>query len=172
MSETVRTDKISRVLQLYAKLSDGYILNKTAEAEYYGVDERSIQRDIDDIRNFLDNDSERVGFVNTVVYDRQNKGYRLETLYSLRLNNSEVLAVCKILLDSRAFTKDEMTEMLDKLITCCVPRSNQTVVRELIGNEEFHYVEPRHRTKFIDTMWDLGMATVSPEQYSIPRQEQ
>ena len=129
MDRSSKTDKISRVLQLYAKLSDGYILNKTAEAEYYGVDERSIQRDIDDIRNFLDNDSERVGFVNTVVYDRQNKGYRLETLYSLRLTNSEVLAVCKILLDSRAFTKDEMTGMLDKMITCSVPKNNQDLVR-------------------------------------------
>ena len=167
MSETFRTDKINRVLQLYAKLSDGYILNKTTEAEYYGVDERSIQRDIDDIRNFLDNDSERIGFVNTVVYDRQNKGYRLETLYSLRLTNSEVLAVCKILLDSRAFTKEEMTDMLDKLITCCVPRSNQTAVRELIGNEEFHYVEPRHRTKFIDMMWELGIAIRETRQIEI-----
>ena len=55
-----KADKINRVLQLYAKLSDGYIINKTEEAELYGVDERSIQRDIDDIRNFLDNDSERI----------------------------------------------------------------------------------------------------------------
>ena len=60
MREAAKTDKINRVLQLYAKLSDGYIINKTEEAELYGVDERSIQRDIDDIRNFLDNDSERI----------------------------------------------------------------------------------------------------------------
>lgn len=74
------------------------------------------------VRNFLDADSERTGIVNIVVYDRQTKGYRLETLYKIRLQNSEVLALCKILLDSRAFTKSEMVEMLDKLITCCVPR--------------------------------------------------
>lgn len=118
-------DKIGRVLQLYAKLSDGYVINKAEEAAYYGVTERSITRDIDDIRNFLDEDSERTGIVNNVVYDRMAKGYRLETLNKIRLQNSEVLALCKILLDIRAFTKNEMVSMLDKLITCCVPKVNQ-----------------------------------------------
>lgn len=122
MQEENKGDKIRRVLQLYAKLSDGYVINKAEEAAYYGVTERSITRDIDDIRNFLDEDSERTGIVNNVVYDRMAKGYRLETLYKIRLQNSEVLALCKILLDSRAFTKNEMVSMLDKLITCCVPR--------------------------------------------------
>ncbi|MBR1442157.1 MAG: WYL domain-containing protein [Firmicutes bacterium] len=157
MSE-IKGDKIQRVLQIYSKLLDGYVINKFEEAQVYGVNERSIQRDIDDIRNFLDVDSERTGILNTVVYDRYEKGYRLETLYKIRLKNSEVLALCKILLDSRAFTKKEMVEMLDKLMTCCVPKKNQKIVQDLIRNEEFHYVEPRHRSEFIDTMWNIGQA--------------
>ena len=116
MNEDLKNNQISRVLQLYAKLSDGYVVNRAEEAARYGVNERSIQRDIDHIRNFLDEDSERIGIVNSIVYDRMAKGYKLETLYKIRLQNSEVLALCKILLDSRAFTKDEMIEMLDKLI--------------------------------------------------------
>lgn len=156
--EEIKGDKIQRVLQIYARLADGYVIRKAEEAQRFGVNERSIQRDIDDIRNFLDADAERTGIVNSVMYDRQEKGYRLEQLYSLRLKNSEVLALCKILLDSRAFTKAEMTEMLDKLITCCVPKSNQKLVKDLISNEEFHYVEPRHKTRFIDTLWKLGQA--------------
>lgn len=158
MFENVRYDKIVRVLQIYAKMADGYVVNKSEEAQYYGVNERSIQRDIKDIRNFLDIDSERTGNVNYVVYDRQCKGYRLETLYRLKLKNSEILALCKILLDSRAFTKCEIVEMLDKLIACCVPKSNQKLVKDLISNEEFHYVEPRHKSKLIDKMWDIGQA--------------
>ena len=164
MKDDIKGDQIGRVLQIYSKLLDGDIVNKAEEAARYGVNERSIQRDIDNIRNFLDEDSERTGIVNTVVYDRNEKGYRLETIYQMRLQNSEVLALCKILLDSRAFTKPEMTEMLDKLISCCVPMVNQKRVKELIRNEEFHYVEPRHKTKFIDTMWDLGQA-ISESKY-------
>ena len=158
MNEMIKSDQIERVLQMYAKLSDGYVVNKAEEAVRYGVNEKSIQRDIEHIRNFLDNDSERTGLVNTIVYDRAAKGYRLETLYQIRLQNAEVLALCKILLDSRAFIKDEMVSMLDKLITCCVPKVNQKRVKELISNEEFHYVEPRHKTRFIELMWDLGQA--------------
>lgn len=156
--ETIKGDKVIRVLQIYAKLADGHVVNKAEEAQRYGINERSIQRDIDDIRNFLDADSERTGIINSVVYDRVCRGYRLETVYRLMLKNSEVLAICKILLDSRAFTKKEMVDILDKLIECCVPRGNQKLIKELIRNEEFHYVEPRHKTKFMDKMWEIGQA--------------
>lgn len=151
-------DKIERVLSIYTKLLNGYVVNKANEAHEYGVNERSIQRDIDDIRNFLDADSERVGYTNSVIYDRTRKGYHLEHIYKMKLKNSEVLAICKILLDSRAFIKEEMEDMIERLISCCVPKSNQKLVQELIRNEEFHYVEPRHRTRFIDTMWNIGQA--------------
>lgn len=164
MKNEVKADQIDRVLKIYSKLSDGYVVNKAEEAELYGVNERSIQRDIDHIRNFLDEEAERTGIVNTIVYDRIEKGYRLETLYKIRLQNSEVLALCKILLDSRAFTKEEMVAMLDKLITCCVPEVNQKRVKDLIKNEEFHYVEPQHKTRFIEQMWDLGQA-ISESRY-------
>lgn len=156
--ENIKSDKIERVLGIYTKLMNGYLVSKTEEAVNYGVNERSIQRDIDDIRNYLEADGERVGCINSVIYDRTGKGYRLEQIYKMKFSNSEVLALCKILLDSRAFTKTEMTSMLDKLISCCVPKSNQKLVTDLISNEAFHYVEPRHKTKFIDTMWNIGQA--------------
>ena len=136
----------------------GDIINKAYEAREYGVDERSIQRDINAIRNFLDLNIERTGVMNSVIYDRAQKGYRMEQIYKMKLANSEILAICKILLDSRAFTKKEMEEMLRKLIECCVPPDNQRLVADLIKNEEFHYIEPRHKTVFIDKMWDLGQA--------------
>ena len=37
-------------------------------------------------------------------------------------------------------------------------RNGRKLVTELIRNEEFHYVEPRHRTRFLDTMWEIGQA--------------
>ena len=156
--EVLKSDKTARVLKLYTKLMNGCAINKSEEAQACGVNERSIQRDIDDIRNFLDNEAANGGYINSVIYDRAEKGYRLERIYKIKLSNSEVLAVCKILLESRAFTKKEMKEILNKLISCCVPESNQKLVFDLISNEEFHYVEPRHKTVFIDTLWDIGQA--------------
>ena len=153
-----KNNKIERVLGIYTRLLNGSIVKKSEEAANYGVNERSIQRDIDDIRNYLELDGERVGCINNVIYDRSSKGYRLEKVCKMKLSNSEVLALCKILLDSRAFTKTEMTQMLDRLISCCVPETNQRMLKELIRNEEFHYVEPKHRTVFMDKLWELGTA--------------
>lgn len=150
--------KIDRVLGIYSKLMGGYIVNKTEEAQKYGVNERSIQRDIDDIRNFFEMEVEYSGIINSIIYDRIEKGYKLEQVYQLKLTNGEILAICKILLDSRALTKAEMSDVLSKLISCCVPKKNQKLVTDLISNEKFHYVEPKHKTEFLDTMWDLGQA--------------
>ena len=48
-----KNGKIERVLGMYTKLLSGNVINKFDEAQEYGVNERSIQRDIDDIRNRL-----------------------------------------------------------------------------------------------------------------------
>lgn len=149
-------NKIERVLSIYSRLMRGTLINKAEEAANFGVNERSIQRDIDDIRAYLDNSGN--GGFDQIVYDHSAKGYRLESARRMNLNNSEMLALCKILLDSRAFTKDEMTDMLDRLIACCAPPEEQQLICDLIRNEEFHYIEPRHKTKFIDTAWDIGRA--------------
>lgn len=98
--DEIKNDKIEWVLGIYTKLMNGCLVNKIEEAQNYGVNERSIQRDIDAIRNFLELDSENTGFINPVIYDRSDRGYRLGQIYKMKLTNSEVLALCKILLDS------------------------------------------------------------------------
>ena len=151
-------DKSSRLLKIYSKLVKGYIVNKREEADNFNVDERTIQRDIASIKDYMCSDMASNGIINSIVYDKEAGGYRMESSYQGTLSNSEALAVCKILLDSRAFPKDEMQGILDKLISCCVPKENRQPVKELIGNEEHHYIELRHKTNFLDTLWDLGQA--------------
>ena len=153
-----KEDKIQRVLGLYTKLINGSIINKATEATNYNVNERSIQRDIDDIRNYLDQQGTEDGIMNSVEYDRQVKGYRLKQIYKLKFTNPEILAICKILLDSRAFTKKEMQGVLAKLIDSCVPEDNQKLVKEMISNEEFHYIQPWHGSVFMDKMWSISQA--------------
>lgn len=166
--EDDKKDKAHRILGIYKKLLNGEFLNKAEEAKNYKVNERTIQRDIDAIRSFLETDSgQNTGEINYVRYDKRENGYYLERAYEMKLSNSEVLAICKILLDSRAFTKEEMESMLERLIECCVPGKNRQLVSELIKNEEFHYVEPRHKTVFIDAMWKIGQAIRSSQYIEI-----
>lgn len=150
--------KYNRVLLLYTKLIDGEIINKKHEAEYFGVNERTIQRDIDDLRMFFENRAVEGEQYKELVYSRELGGYILTNKNAASLSNSEVLAVCKILLESRAFTKDEMEPIINKLLGCCVPPNNQRKVRELISNELFHYTELNHHKNFVDSMWSIGEA--------------
>lgn len=157
MDDCVKSDKIARVLNIYNVLLGCGIINKAEQAVRFGVNERSIQRDIDDIRAFLANDHS--GSVSgQIIYDRAVKGYRLERINRMDLTNGEILAICKILLDSRAFSKSEMTAILDRLVECCVQENDRKLVTELIRNEEFHYIEPRHRSEFVDKLWTIGQA--------------
>ncbi len=154
----LKGDKINRVLSIYSRLTNGEIINKTAEANRYKVNTRSIQRDIDDIRNYLDEESEGEGYINNVLYDREKNGYRLEHIYRMKFTNAEILAICKILMDSRAFPKKEMKILLEKLISGCVPAENQSLVRDLLKNEMFHYIELQHKKPFLDTLWKVAEA--------------
>lgn len=156
--------KNNRILSIYTKLLNGQIVKKAELAHIYGVNPKSIQRDLEDIREFLDNQIVEQGIPNQLVYDYKQKGYRLEQSDQLKLSNDEILAVCKILLDSRAFTKKEMMNILDKLVDSCVPKKNQKLVNDLILNEKFHYIEPQHKTVFMDKMWEIGQA-IQHSQY-------
>ena len=156
--------KNNRILSIYTKLLNGQLIKKEEMAQTYGVNPKSIQRDLENIRKFLDNQIVEQGIRNQLIYDRKQKGYRLEQSDQVKLTNDEILAVSKILLDSRAFTKKEMMNILDKLLESCVPKKNQKLVNELILSERFYYIEPQHRTVFIDKMWEIGKA-IQKSQY-------
>lgn len=149
--------KNARTLDMYVRFCEGKIINKKQEAVHFGVDERSIQRDIDDIRAFLcdrnegDNPDAR-----KIIYDRREEGYMMTGVEESLMSNDEILAVSKILLESRAFTKKEIDNILDKMIAGCVPYKNMKLVTELISNEKYHYVELKHQSVVKDKLWHLG----------------
>lgn len=148
--------KNARTLDIYVRLCEGKTVNKAEEARRFNVDERSIQRDIDDIRAFLDERSISFGDGRTIEYDRTKKGFVMEGAEPSMMTNSEILAVSKILLESRAFTKREMKTILDKLVEGCVPLKNVKLVSDLISNEKYHYVELNHKEYIQDKLWVIG----------------
>ncbi len=150
--------KNTRTLNMYARLCEGKTLNKREESLRFGVDERSIQRDIDDIRAFLEERSVMdFGENRNVVYDRDKKGYIISGEHGSMMTNSEILAVSKILLESRAFTKNEISIILKKLVDGCAPKESMKLVTDLISNEKYHYIELHHKSCIQDKLWALGM---------------
>lgn len=145
--------KDERILSLYTRLQRGEVLRKAEEAHRFCVNEKSIQRDIESLRAFLEEEHNN----QTIVYDKRLGGYRMDTR-SGKLTNGEVLAVCKILLESRSLPKKDMDMLLEKLLQCCVPESNKKVVDKLIANEQLHYIEPHHGVSLFERLWDIGTA--------------
>lgn len=146
--------KNQRVLDIYLRLLNNREVNRKKLALEYQVSERSIHRDISDLRNFListNNSAE-------IIYDDKSNSYVLVNEDNQKLNNSEILAVCKILLDSRAFLKDEMITIINKLMRQCIPIENYTKVSKLVENEKFHYMELCHKKSFINNIWEIGEA--------------
>ena len=92
----------------------------------------------------------------TIEYDRAGKGFIMVGDELSMMTNSEILAVSKILLESRAFTRRELNTILNKLVEGCVPLKNVQLVGELISNEKYHYVELNHKEYIQDKLWEIG----------------
>ena len=145
-------NRVDRLLWMQQKLMESGILYKRQCAEKFTITPKTVQRDIDVLRGYYSENGKDLS------YDRSADGYRLLDTDAMRLTNSEVLAVCKILLESRSMVEEEIDPILDKLIACCSPRASMKAVEELVANERFHYVPPHHGRQFVDKLWDLGQA--------------
>lgn len=156
-----------RLLAMYAQLAEGKPLYKAREAVKYNCSLRSIQRDIEDLRSFFADRSETTGVVQELIYDRKLNAYRLVPPLRNLLTNEETFAVLKVLLESRSLTKTELFPILEKLISCCVPPDNRRQVTDLIVNEKYHYVEPRHKKEILEKMWNLSAAIRAHKEIKI-----
>ena len=150
----MRNSRLDRILYIQQVLVQGGVLNKQQTADRFGVSEKTIQRDLDTLRSyFADSEPRR-----EILYNSAKGGYLLDDTLCRFLTSSEILAVCKILLESRSMVKEEMFPILDKLVQVCTPLDRLNQVKDLISNERFHYVEPQHGRKFIESLWEIGTA--------------
>ncbi|KLU64452.1 hypothetical protein DEAC_c36540 [Desulfosporosinus acididurans] len=149
--------KAIRILSLYDTLSRGNVVNKQQAAINFSVSEKAIQRDINDLRAYLDDQSLNGEGCNiSINYNRAKKGYEM-IRGSTWLTQEEVLAIAKILLESRAFSKSELNQLLNKTIAQCLPDSRKNVT-ENIRNELHHYLPVAHSQPLINKIWDISMA--------------
>lgn len=150
----VDNTKSFRLLNMYERLNRGDIINKKQFADEFEISEKSVQRDIDDLRAYLF-ESYEIGDDATIEYDYVKGGYKLIKTEREFLTNKEIFAVAKVLLESRGFNKQELNDIIDKLILQATP-SARVNIKELILNERFHYIPPRHGKPLIDSLWELN----------------
>lgn len=143
-----------RLLSIYEQLNKGELLCKVTVANDFGVSPKTIQRDIDDLRAYLHETYLTESEV-LIKYDKVKKGYYLIRYEREWLTNEEVLALCKIVLESRAFHKEELDGLIKKIINQVIPKDRKTI-EVIIGNEFHNYIQLNHGRKLLAPIWELS----------------
>lgn len=146
--------KMIRLLSLFERLAKGETIRKAEEAARFGVDMKSIQRDIDDLREYF---QEFWKSPSVLAYYRVEKGYRLDRQFQTGLMAKEILVISKVLLESRCLKRDELAELLVKLAGVCEPTQNKNI-NEVLRNEQFHYYPVRQGEDLMARVWELSRA--------------
>lgn len=146
--------KVYRILDIYSKLLHGDILNKKEMANLYNVNEKTIQRDIDDIRNYFYESIETMGR-KEVAYKRDKRGYCIENRDIDVITREDILVIMKILLESRAFCKSELNHLVMAILGL-VNNEQRKSIKDIIGNELLNYVPLNHNQLLLSKIWELS----------------
>lgn len=149
-----RSYRVLKLFETLQKLGQGAALDRKEFAEEMGVSERSVQRDIRTINEYLSD----CGNSSEIVYDRQRNGYRLCREDTCFLDKGEILAICKILIESRAFSKAELKSLLNRLLHSMISKDTQKEIENYIRNELFYYIDPAHAKADLQLLWRVEEA--------------
>ncbi|MCY6485824.1 WYL domain-containing protein [Clostridium aestuarii] len=148
--------KSEALIYIYDKLNKGKTIYKEDVMNKYKISSRTFDRYISDIRSYFYNESK----FKKIEYDRkkgEKGGYVLENQDKKCLNQKDILAITKVLLESRGFIDKEMNLVIDKLLMNCVAQ-DKTNIEAIINNELENYISPKHGGKLIDKLWELSDA--------------
>ena len=152
-----------RLLELYDRLLKNEDIDIKKYAEKNKINIRTAERDIKTIRNFLAKKNQT-----ELIHNSKKKKYQLTySEDSINLTKSEILAVSKILLASRAFLKDEISLIIDKIVKQCGSENDLKSIQNLLNNEKFHYIDLQHKKSFINNIWELGQAIKDKKKVEI-----
>lgn len=171
LSLDYKGNKGFRLLNIYERLNKGEVVCKEDLARDFGVSLKTIQRDIDDLRAYL-TEAHFTEIEATIKYDKAKNGYYLVRLEREWFTNEEVLALAKILLESRAFRKDELSELMKKLLMQTSDKDRKTV-EDIIHGEYMSYIPPRHNKRLLSLVWNLSAIVKSHKiiTFSYTRQD-
>lgn len=152
--EKLRTDVL---LFIYNRLKEGKVVRTNDMVHKYNISERTFYRYMKDIKDFVGQEANGETIGEEVIADREKGGYVLRGKHEKNLNEKEVLAISKVLLESRGFVKAEIKDMLHKLLDNCVCKDKENI-EHIIGNELVNYVSPQHGKELLDSLWQISSA--------------
>ena len=117
-------NKRNRVMEIFYRFMSGEHMAVKDLAAEYEVSEKSIQRDISEIKNFMAEYGYSVG-KEEVKFDRSSQKMYFEA--EKFLTNGEMLAITKILIATRTLPQDKMNQLVEKLEGICFNKRQKAV---------------------------------------------
>lgn len=157
-------NKKNRMLEIFLRTILGEEINFRELADDYGVSTKSIARDISEIRNFLYDKRELSNFTD-LKYSGSSKTYSIE--FDNVLLSKELIAIIKAMIGCRAFSKEELQTIINKLKTF-TSRHDATMLDQIIGKEMLHYSPVGSDCEsVIDQLWKLTRCIHERKEISV-----
>lgn len=146
------------LLFIYNELKEGKVVTKESILNKFKINERTFYRYIKEIKDFVSDESKKSNgelIGEEVIPDKD--GYILKDKHRRNLNEKEVLAISKVLLESRGFVEKEIKVMLINLLENCMCEGKENI-KFIIRNELVNYVSPQHGVELLDKLWQISNA--------------
>lgn len=147
----MRTDKITRILILYDSLMRGRKINKIGFSAEHGINERSFDRDIEDLRLFLS----EIYSADELLFDREDNSYRLTGRNPITMEEPEAMIFAKLLLGSSVFRRDETEGLLQALFST-LPKSAQDSLQSKIESDVGCF-KAQTNNAMLKMVWDISL---------------
>lgn len=130
-----------RLLLIFLQLLSGKKVNKFAMMAFFDKQESTIQRDIVKIEDILSDKVIGMTLPFNMEIERDGKGnYQLNNDGIIEnksdLTDIEILAILKIIFSTRILTKQELINIVDKLLDLS---QDTAKLKQLVSNERFYY---------------------------------
>lgn len=147
-----KTDKTTRILILYHQLLNGQFVDKATFSLEHGINERTFDRDIEDVRLFLS----EIFSTSELLFDKDTCAYYLTGTKPKCLDRMDATVIGKILLSSSALREDEMIGLLHALLSAAAPNDARAVQTYLQQSTD-HYIS-KTEAALLKTLGDLYAA--------------
>ena len=112
---------------LYYQLLNGKSVDKIIYCIENGVNERTFERDIEEIRLFLS----EIYSENQLLFERESNTYYLSGRRPKYIDRMDATVILKLLLESKAFRQDEMDGLLEIMLSTVSPYDAKAIKKYL-----------------------------------------
>lgn len=130
--ETSKSSKTEAILDLYDALRHGERVQRQDWCQEHGLTTKTFERYMANLRDHLYEKNMRTGQRQAIDFNQETETYSITGKENTWISDSELIAICKILIAVRAFDKKDLISLLSRLLTVVVSKKGKEEMEELM----------------------------------------